>query len=130
MGKQLTCPRCRAVNAYDVPVLESSAPLRKVPCRSCGHRFDYGFRAEYVTEPEAALSELGSQRTSDGPLDLATEVAVARERLAQHVIRHVDYHDRDRDVLLLYVADMADRLDNELATIKRTLDVIVKRTSR
>ena len=42
-------------------------------------------------------------------------------------MQHRDYHDRDRDVLLLHLLDMADHLDHELATIKRTLDVLVKR---
>ena len=47
--------------------------------------------------------------------------------LTRHVMQHRDYHDRDRDVLLLHLLDMADHLDHELATIKRTLDVLVKR---
>lgn len=42
-------------------------------------------------------------------------------------MQHRDYHDRDRDVLLLHLIDMADHLDHELSTIKRTLDVLVKR---
>jgi len=43
------------------------------------------------------------------------------------VTRYTAYHDRDRDILLLHLLDMADRLDDELATIKRTLDVLTKR---
>ena len=129
MGKQLTCPRCRAANEYDVPTIEATAPLREVRCRACGHRFAYGFRPEYVTNPEPELSELGAPRATEAPYDAATEIVNARDRLASHVARHAEYHDRDRDVLLLYLIDMADRLDHELASIKRMLDVIIKRSA-
>jgi hypothetical protein len=128
MGKRLTCPRCNAGNEYDVPVLEKSAPLRDVRCRACGHRFPYGYSPEYVTEAEVEPQE---RRSPDDLYDVATERVAARERLSRHVARYTEYHDRDRDILLLHLLDMDDHLDHELSSIKRTLDVIVKRiTSR
>lgn len=42
-------------------------------------------------------------------------------------MQDLHYADRDRDVLLLHLADMADHLDQELAVIKHVLDAIVKR---
>jgi len=129
MGKRLTCPRCRADNEYDVPAIEAASPLQQVRCRACGHRFSYGFAPEYVTEPDPALSELHGQRAADEPYDAAAEVATARDRLARHAARHPEYLDRDRDVLILHLVDMADHLDHELASIKRTLDVLAKRST-
>ena len=126
MGKRLTCPRCNAGNEYDVPALEQSTPLREVRCRACGGRFPYGFSPEYVTEAEVEPQE---RRSPDEPYDAAAETIVARERLAQHVARHAEYHDRDRDVLLLHLIDMADHLDHELSSIKRVIDVLSKRGS-
>ena len=123
-GKRLTCPRCGVGNDYAVPVNEVTAPLRQIPCRACGHRFDYGFKPEYVTEAE---SEPREERRADEPYDSSVEVVRAKERLARHVMQHRDYHDRDRDVLLLHLVDMAAHLDNELATIKRAIDVFSKR---
>jgi hypothetical protein len=38
-----------------------------------------------------------------------------------------DYHDRDRDVLLLHLIDRSEKRDHELAAIKRMLDVFIKR---
>lgn len=123
MGKRLTCPRCNTGNEYDVPAFEKSSPLREVRCRACGHRFPYGFAPEYVTEGEV---DPEARRSPDEPSD-GVITAAARERLSRHVARYPEYHDRDRDILLLGLLDMDDRLDNELASIKRMLDVIVKR---
>jgi DNA-directed RNA polymerase subunit RPC12/RpoP len=127
MGKRLTCTRCGAENEYDVPTQEAAATLREVRCRACGKRFAYGFRPEYVTESEPQLRE---SRSSDASYDSATETVAARERLTQHVMRHTEYHDRDRDVLLLHLLDMADHLDHEQSSIKRALDVLIKRSSK
>ena len=124
MGKRLTCPRCGASNEYEVPANEVTAALRQVPCRGCGHRFNYGFKPEYVTEAEAPSCE---ERRADEPYDSAVEVMNARARLERHVMQHRDYHDRDRDVLLLRLVDMSDHLDTELAAIKRAIDVFTKR---
>ena len=126
MAKRLTCPRCRADNVYDVPSVEAAAPMREVRCRGCGHRFSYGFAPEYVTTPDPALSDLG-QGAAEVTYDAATEVAFARERLVRHVAQYADYHDRDRDILLLHLVDMAERLDNDLTSIKRVIDVVAKR---
>jgi hypothetical protein len=82
---------------------------------------------EYVTEAD---SELPERRGPGEPFDSAAETVVARERLTQHVTRHTEYHDRDRDILLLHLLDMADRLDHELSSVKRVLDVIVKRSAK
>lgn len=123
MGKRLTCTRCGVENEYDVPPNESLATLREVRCRACGHRFTYGFRPEYVTEPEPREPSAPAE-----PYDARIETDAARERLTQHVTRHTTYHDRDRDILLLHLLDMADRLDGEIASVKRMLDVFVKRS--
>ena len=125
MGKRLTCPRCGVGNEYDVPANEVAATLRQIPCRGCGHRFDYGFKPEYVTEAEPAPQE---ERSAHEPYDSSVEPTIARERLTRYVMQHREYHDRDRDVLLLHLLDMADHLDHELTTIKRTIDVLVKRS--
>ena len=130
MGKRLTCPRCRIDNEYDVPALEAAVPLRDVGCRACGHRFAYGFAPEYVTAPDLALSELGSAHSAEVTYDATIEVGRARERLSRHVARHAEYHDRDRDVLLLHLVDMSDHLDHELSSVKRAIDVIAKRGPR
>ncbi len=122
MGKRLSCTRCGIDNEYDVPANESLATLREVRCRACGHRFTYGFRPEYVTEPEPH-----EFRAPEEPFDSGIETDAARARLAQHVTRHTEYHDRDRDILLLHLLDMADRLDGEIASVKRMLDVFSKR---
>lgn len=127
MGKRLTCTRCGADNEYDVPVHEITAPLREVQCRGCGHRFAYGFALEYVTEAEVEPRE---SRAPDDSFDGAAEAVNARERLVKYVARYAEYADRDRDVLLLHLLDMADHLDHELAAIKRALDVLIKRGSR
>ena len=124
MGKRLTCPRCGAASEYDVPSREVTASLQKVPCRACGHRFDYGYRPEYVTEAEPA-----HERSAAEPYDSSIEFADARERLGRHVMEHRQYHDRDRDVLLLHLLDVADHLGDELAAIKRVLDVLAKRSN-
>lgn len=124
MGKRLTCPRCGVANEHDVPANEVTATLRQVPCRACGHRFDYGFKPEYVTEAEAPPRE---ERAPDEPYDSSVEAVIAREHLTRYVMQHRDYHDRDRDVLLLHLLDMTDHLDHELAAIKRMLDVFIKR---
>ena len=124
MGKRLTCPRCAVGHEYDVPTNEVTATLRQVPCRACGHRFDYGFKPEYVTEPEPGSHD--DPRPGD-PFDGSVEVVHARARLERYVMQHREYHDRDRDVLLLHLVDMHDHLDHELATIKRMLDVFIKR---
>lgn len=124
MGKRLTCPRCSVSNDYDVPANEVTATLQKVPCRACGHRFSYGFKPEYVTEAEPELRDGPSPVE---PYDSSAEAVTARQRLTWHVVQYRDYHDRDRDVLLLHLLNMADHLDHELAAIKRMLDVFVKR---
>ena len=124
MGKRLTCPRCGVGNEYDVPANEVTASLQQIPCRACGHRFGYGFKPEYVTEAEAEPRE---ERSPHAPYDSSVEALIAKERLTRHVMQHRDYHDRDRDVLLLHLLDMAAHLDDDLATIKRTLDVLTKR---
>jgi len=113
-----------------VPAIESTASLREVGCRACGHRFAYGFAPEYVTAPDPELSELGSGRGTEAAYDPTVEVGIARERLSRHVARHAEYHDRDRDVLLLHLVDMGDRLDHELSSVKRAIDVIAKRSTR
>jgi hypothetical protein len=128
MGKRLTCPRCRVDHEYDVSANEATAPLQQVRCKSCPHRFSYGFAPEYVTSPDPELAERGPR--ADEPYDAAAEAPAARDRLARHVARHTDYLDRDRDVLLLHLIDMEDHRDQELASIKRMLDVIVKRSTR
>jgi thioredoxin-like negative regulator of GroEL len=110
-----------------VPAREADASLREVRCRACGHRFGYGFRPEYVTEPESDPQEA---RAVAEPYDEATETAAALSRLTQHVMRHTEYHDRDRDILLLHLLDAHDQLDNELVSIKRSLDVLIKRSSK
>ena len=120
MGKRLTCQRCGIGNEYAVPANEITATLRQIPCRACGHRFDYGFKPEYVTEA-------GREPRRNEPYDSSVEPTIARERLTRHVMQPREYHDRDRDVLLLHLLDMADHLDHELAAIKRVLDVFVKR---
>ena len=124
MGKRLTCPRCAVAREYDVPTNEVTATLRQVPCRACGNRFDYGFKPEYVTEVEPPPRE---ERRADDPYDSSVEVVNARESLERHVMQHRDYHDRDRDVLLLHLIGMLDHLDHEIAALKRVLDVVVKR---
>lgn len=123
MGKRLTCPRCGVGNEYDVPPNEVTATLRQVACRACGHRFGYGFKAEYVTEAEPEPRE----RSQPEPYDSSTEVASAKERLERHVMQHREYHDRDRDVLLLHLIDMTYHLDQALGGVKRALDVLIKR---
>jgi predicted Zn finger-like uncharacterized protein len=124
MGKRLTCPRCGTGNDYDVPLNEVTAAQRHVPCRSCGHRFVYGFKPEYVTESEAPPRE---ERQPDAAFDSSVEVLRAKERLSRYVMAYPDYHDRDRDIILLHLIDRGDRIDHELAAIKRMLDVFIKR---
>ena len=126
VGKRLTCPRCTASNDYEVPANEVTATLRQVACRACGHRFGYGFKPEYVTETEPEPRE----RSHAEPYDSSLEVANAKERLKRHVMQHREYHDRDRDVLLLHLIDMTYHLEQELAAIKRALDVIIKRGAK
>ena len=123
MGKRLTCPRCGVANEYDVPANEVTATLRQVACRACGHRFGYGFKPEYVTEAEPEIRE----RSPAEPYDSSVEGVNAKARLERHVMQHREYHDRDRDVLLLHLIDMTYHLDHELGSIKRILDVLVKR---
>jgi hypothetical protein len=84
----------------------------------------YGFKPEYVTEAEPALRE---ERQPAEAYDSSVEVMHAKERLSRHVMQYRDYHDRDRDILLLYLIDRGDRIDHELAAIKRMLDVFIKR---
>ena len=79
----------------------------------------------YVTEAE----EPRDQRTPNEPYDSATEAVLARDRLARHVVRFTEYHDRDRDILLLHLLDVADHLGEELSAIKRMIDVLVKRSA-
>ena len=124
MGKRLTCSRCNATNEHDVPAIEATAPQREVRCRACGHRFVYGYAPEFVTEAEATPRE---GRSSDGAFDASVEIPAARDRLTRHVARYSEYADRDRDLLLLYQLDLAERVAEDLAAIRRTLDVIVKR---
>jgi hypothetical protein len=124
MGKRLTCQRCAVSNVYDVPLSEITAPQRDVKCLACGHKFVYGFAPEYVTE---AASEFVESNVSDGSFDGAAEAALARERLVRHVVRHAEYADRDRDVLLLHLLGVVDHLADELAAIKRAIDVLTKR---
>ena len=121
------CPRCAVSNEYEVPANEVTATLQQIPCRACGHRFDYGFKPEYVTEAEADLRE---DRSHDELYDSSVEAVIAKERLTRHVMQHREYHDRDRDVLLLHLLDMADHLDHELSSIKRVLNVLVKRGAK
>ena len=118
------CTRCGGSGEYDVPANEVTATLREVACRACGHRFGYGFKPEYVTESEPEFRE---ERVEQQPYDSSVDTAVARERLTRHVMQHREYHDRDRDVLLLHLLDMADHLDGELAAIRRAIDVFAKR---
>lgn len=125
MGKRLTCPRCDVTNECDVPLNEVITPQRLVPCRGCGHRFSYGFKPEYVTEAER---ELHKDRPPAVAYDSAVEVTRAKERLERHVMQHRDYHDRDRDVLLLHLIDMAEHLDQGLSAIKRVVDVLSVRS--
>lgn len=127
MGKRLPCPRCQTVSEYDVPANEASAPQREVRCRSCGHRFGYGFRPEYVTEADP---EPKQDRAADAPFDLAAEAIAARERLTKYAMRYPDYHDRDRDILLLSLLADVERVDGELASLKRSVDVFAKRCQR
>ena len=122
MGKRLACTRCGVENEYDVPSNESLATLREVRGSAWGHRFTYGFRPEYVTESEPR------EPRAEEPYDARIETDAARERLTQHVTRHTTYHDRDRDILLLHLLDMAERLDGEIASVKRMLDVFSKRS--
>lgn len=124
MGKRLSCPRCGDQAAHDVPANEAMAPLREIGCRACGHQFPYGFAAEYVTAREPEIREPSAH---DDSYDGAAQAVVAREQLTRYVIQHAAYHDRDRDVLLLHLVDMAEHLDQDLLSIKRVLDVIVKR---
>jgi len=121
MGKRLKCPRCTTANDYDVPAQEMTASHREVRCRACGHRFGYGFRPEYVTEDQ------NKERRVTEPFDDVAQFAAARERLTQYVGRYPEYHDRDRDILLLHLLNMGERLDEELAGIRRTLNVLATR---
>jgi hypothetical protein len=77
------------------------------------------FQPEYVTETE--------RLDGNEPFDYETATALARDRLLQYMARHADYAGRDRDLLLLQLLDATERLDDKLAAIKRTLDVIVAR---
>ena len=104
---------------------EAMAPQREVRCRPCGQLFIYGFAPEYVTEADRAPEDLRS--AVDTSYDHAAEVVMARDRLARHVMQHREYADRDRDVLLLQLLDMVDHVDDDLASIKRAIDVIGKR---
>ena len=123
MAKRLTCTRCGAGNEYDVPPNEVTATQRDVPCRTCGHRFVCGFKPEYVTEAEPALREEHQPEVYDS----SVEAMRAKERLSRYVMEYRDYHDRDRDVLLLHLIDRSEQRDHELAAIKRMLDVFIKR---
>jgi predicted Zn finger-like uncharacterized protein len=125
MGKRLSCPSCHASADYDVPMNEAMATQREVKCRSCGHRFVYGFAAEYVTEAEREPAEPHTSLVYDS----AAEALIARDRLARHVMSNPQYADRDRDVLLLHLIDRADHIDAELSAIKRVIDVLAKRSS-
>jgi hypothetical protein len=80
------------------------------------------FQLEYVTEHASR-----DEGAASAPFDYATETALARDRLIQHVARYPEYLDRDRDLLLLRLLDATEHLDDRLMTIKRTLDVIVVR---
>ena len=84
----------------------------------------YGFKPEYVTEAEAPAREDQQPAVT---YDSAVEVFRAKDRLARYVMAYPDYHDRDRDILLLHLIDRGDQLDHELAAIKRMLDVFLKR---
>jgi DNA-directed RNA polymerase subunit RPC12/RpoP len=123
--KRLTCSRCHAANDYDVPTNEAMAPQRDVKCRGCGHHFIYGFAPELVTEAERPARDLEAPID----LDLAAEAVRARERLERHLARHPEYADRDRDILLLYQIDQVDQLSRDLTALRRTLDVIAKRSA-
>lgn len=81
-------------------------------------------RLQLVVESEPETRE---ERSPAEPYSSA-EASIAKERLMRHVMQYRDYHDRDRDVLLLHLLDMGDRLDHELVAIKRMLDVLVKRS--
>jgi hypothetical protein len=78
-----------------------------------------------VTEAER---ELHKDRPPAVAYDSAVEVTRAKERLERHVMQHRDYHDRDRDVLLLHLIDMAEHLDQGLSAIKRVVDVLSVRS--
>lgn len=125
MGKRLACPRCGASAEYDVPLAEAMAPQRDVQCRPCGHLFVYGFAPEFVIEADRVPSE--DLRPADAPYDSSAEVVIARDRLSRHVAKYREYADRDRDILLLHLLDMADQIDGDLTVIKRAVDVIAKR---
>ena len=125
MGKRLTCLSCRSVNEYDVPVNETTATLREVRCRTCGHHFPYGFKAEYVTEREP---DEPREQPIPKTADIASLVDGSRDRLAQYVATHTDYHDRYRDILLLHLVDMGQRLDERMTSLHRKLDVIIARS--
>lgn len=126
MGKRLTCPRCSASIVYDVPEDEASAPLQEIRCRPCGHRFSYGFAAEYVTEPEPQEP----QARAEAPDDIGIEYDAACRRLALHVARYPEYLDRDRDLLMLCLLDTGNQVRQDLAMIQRSIDVILKRGGR
>ena len=124
MGKRLMCPSCRAANEYDVPANEPTATLRDVRCRACNHSFPYGFKSEYVTEREP--DETRDPTTSDFG-DIASLAHGAHDRLARYVDKYTDYHDRDRDILLLHLVEMMQRLDERLSSLHRKLDVLIVR---
>lgn len=127
MAKRLTCPHCRVIHDYDVPAREVLAPMRQVRCRGCGKSFNYGFVPEYTTERERTPLE---HRSPSSRIDDAIEGSAARERLRQHVARYTEYHDRDRDLLLLQLLDASDHLANELGAIRRAVDVLCKRAAK
>jgi hypothetical protein len=81
------------------------------------------FQPAYVTETERLD---GTSETTE-LFDYETAAARARDRLLQYMARHADYAGRDRDLLLLRLMDATERLDDKLAAIKRTLDVLVVR---
>lgn len=126
MSKRLTCQHCGAASEYDVPANEVTAPHQEIRCRACGRRFAYGFKPEYVTGPEPPPEE-GRPAERDPTYDPAADAVLSRERLARYVEQHRAYHDRDRDVLLLHLIDVAGQIGDELSAIKRVLDVLAKR---
>lgn len=119
MTKRIVCNRCGSKNEYEPSVQQD------VRCKLCGHHLSYGFHPEYVTEVRVDPQDEG---TSFEAIDDPAIALAACERLARHVVRYTEYLDRDRDILLLHMIAMMDRLDSELASIKRMVDVIAKRT--
>lgn len=111
---RLTCSHCHIEHVYEQA--PGTGDVRRggaARCKSCGEIFN-------VPPPG---DELGPSGAHGMKHDRSVAYAHARGRLRAHVDKYPDYLDRDRDLVLLH---LADRLDELQAKLDRVIDALAE----